>query len=426
MVAVGVGGSPPLTAAARQDAASWEFLGLLLAPEGGATEEDLEGRAVALARAPRAVESFLVVRSGEALSATDAQPLVLTREQEMLLERAARFLDGHEVLRLVALRVDDEAAAEWRRAALELLRWHGSSAELGLLLDLVLDEGGRAPADAGLLEAFRVSVIELGRRDCGLAAELDRLGSAVDPVRSTLIRAVGNAGDPAALPWLADQLEEPELTATALQEIGRLAACHPTRAENVAVRVRPLLHDEDIALRRHAMRTVAALRDEPSIPHLAAILHTGRPGEQKAALSALQQLTGRDLPGDAAVWWAWYREERSWLAEELPAALVRLASEDDAQVIAAARAVSERGLERDRLALELAVLLDHGSAAVRGQVCLALMQLGSAEALDPLVVALDDEDPRVRDYACRALSSLTGLALPPEAERWEEALRSQR
>lgn len=402
---------------------SAEFLELLRAAAGPDAALQLEQRTAELVHAPRAVESFLAVRAAGALAQADvAPPEALSPEQALLLERASRAFDARDVVGFLERRARDAVDVEWRRAALELLGWHGTSAELGLLLALVLDDDDAPPSDTGLLEAFRASMIEIGRRDSGLTAEVERSSLAIDPVRATLIRALGNAGDPVALPWLADQLDDQELTAAALQEIGRLAACSHTRSEEVAARVRPFIHAEDVALRRHAMRAVASLRDEASVPHLAAILHVGNASEQKSALAALRQLTGRELPGDAAVWWAWYRAEQTWLVEQLPAVLAQLPEGSEAQVITAVRALSERGLERERLALELLPLLDHASSAVRAQVCLALARLGSTEVLDELMAAMDDEEPSVRDGAWRALGSLTGLDLPPETETWRAAL----
>jgi HEAT repeat protein len=111
------------------------------------------------------------------------------------------------------------------------------------------------------------------------------------------------------------------------------------------------------------------------------------------------------------------------MRDEAPVTLERLASERDAEVVAAVRALSLRGLGRDPLAVEMARLLhDHPSATVRGQVCRGLQRLGSAAVLRDLVHALDDEDSSVRAHAHAALLTLTGRSLPPDQEAWMDEL----
>ena len=144
-------------------------------------------------------------------------------------------------------------------------------------------------------------------------------------------------------------------------------------------------------------------------------------------LIALRELSGCTLPDRAEAWRSWHTEEQRWWDEQGQATLDRLSSEDDGEVVAAIRAASERSLQRDQIAVRMAVLLrKHASPSVRRQVCMALERLDSRAVLGTLGLALEDADADVRSSAHRALHSITGLSLPLDRLAWYEALHSSR
>lgn len=378
--------------------------------EPGDDGAELEARALELARLPEATEALLTAWTEGGLGSAQAR----------LLDLTARSIDGREVVYAVSSALSGRADSKWRRAALRLLELHATSGELRLLGELAAGARGQ---DEETVDAFSLALTGVLRRDARAFDELHVLMAASLFVRSGVVRAVGGAGDRTGLPWLARQLKEPDLASVALQEIGRLARVSSGNEQELRKRVRTFLRSRDSGLQRQAMRAAVALRDTAAIPDLIEITMRADGGGQRMAFSALRKLTGQRLPDRAGAWETWYEREQSWMQDEAPAALERLASGEDAEVVAAVHALSCRGLARDHFAVELAHLLrDHPSATVRGQVCLGLQRLGSTAALSELVHALDDEDPAVRAHAYKVLSSLTGRSLPPDPEAWMDEL----
>jgi HEAT repeat protein len=77
------------------------------------------------------------------------------------------------------------------------------------------------------------------------------------------------------------------------------------------------------------------------------------------------------------------------------------------------------GASEDTLLLErVRGILGHPDARLRVLACLAVEKLRDHEAVPDLVVLLEDRDPNLRRRAHAALSSLTGLSLPPDHEGW--------
>ena len=399
-------GEGAAAAAPRQEVAV-EIARLLAGCEEAASEEERAAGARALAQARGAAAVVLGALGGAWPAGGAGAVAELGACQRELLARAAPLLPRGEVLRAARAVLDEDGGPAARGAALDVLAHHALSTDLPLLVALALEEG--TPADEGLLASFGAAVVATARRDPGLFAELGRHGVAPPPLRPALVRAVGRAGDPAGLPWLARTLDDPQLLEVALQEIGRLAASVPgIRDEGTARAVRPLLLAQELGVRRQAMRAAAALGDEQALPSLIARLQEARGGEQRDAHAALRRITGRELPVRADAWWAWYREERAWQRERAPDALRALASPQAGVALAAIREVSAQGLDRQRLAQELAPLLDHDEPAVRAQACLGLARLGAEGLAGLLEPALRDEAPEVRTSAARALASAQG------------------
>lgn len=77
----------------------------------------------------------------------------------------------------------------------------------------------------------------------------------------------------------------------------------------------------------------------------------------------------------------------------------------------------------DELVLErVRGLLGHPDPRLATLACAALDKLRDHEAVPDLIVLLGDDDPNLRARAHAALRSLTGLALPAEAQAWMEWL----
>jgi HEAT repeat protein len=372
-------------------------------------DDELEDLATELVRLPDALDAFFAIGSTGKVSGSDGEALPVTEKQTRLLSQTAARFQSRAVLVYIREHLTEEASDAWRRTALRLLSLHATSKDFSLLARLVILDRTYGSVRTALLEPFQAAVVSIIQRHGWNRRELSWLANEADPLRGVLIRAVGSAGDPDGLQWLAVHLEDPELSATALQEIGRLAPqARPELAAAIARSVRPLLKSPTSSTRKQVLRALGELGDPLSIPFLILVLEQSLAnGEQRMAHSALRRISGVDLPAQPSAWQHWYAEEQRWLQENGARSMERLGSEDDAAVVSAVRDLSEHPLHRNRIAVELTpVLSTHASPGVRGQVCLALARLGSQAALPDLVEALEDDDPTVRRHARTALSAL--------------------
>jgi HEAT repeat protein len=402
-----------------------EFASALRGVEPELRGKQLETRAAELALLPGSIAGWLEIQAAGAWPPVgDGAPEPLSAVQNDLLARVAPKLAREEVLLYVAERLGSAPEPAWRGAALDLLHWHGSSAELPLLVDLVKDPDGKLPAEGPLFRGFQDTLVEIVRRDARIYGRFAWISENAPALYPCAVHALGLAGEPEALPYLAGMLENRTVSRVALQEISRLAPRAPQASRaGLADRVRPYLEASDKATRGHAIRALVALRDERAVPDLIAVVEGEDRGGRDAVYAGLRELTGQKLPEQSARWRSWYDEERRWLETDATAELDALGSADEARVVAAIRAISSHGLERDRLADGIVrVLREHPSAAVRAQACLGLERLRSRAGLDALAQALSDSEATVGNQALQALRSITGLDLPWDANAWRAAL----
>jgi HEAT repeat protein len=89
----------------------------------------------------------------------------------------------------------------------------------------------------------------------------------------------------------------------------------------------------------------------------------------------------------------------------------------------AAKSLGEIG---DARAVEpLISLMEDDTWDVRGTAARALGKIGDDSAIDMLIKALSDENGSVRWYAGQALETITGEAFGDDAEKWAEWQRGQ-
>lgn len=397
------------------------ILGRSSAP-GGALAKPAEVRAALVAGLAGAAQVWLDVRGLGTLPCDEGE-VPLTLDQEDVLRLAAPLLKRSEVLLAVqGVAATGDAQVGVRLAALELLRIHGLAGEVDLMCALAAP--GAAAGGSALETSFEVALADVLVRDEEAYDALEPEAERAPGLCASLARAVGRAGHPRGLAWLAGAVNDGEAGDAALLEVERLAPLAPAElVPSLAPELRPILREPNAARRKHAMRALGSLRDEASLPDLLAILEAGERGERQAAHAALCAITGRALPPQADVWLAWYEAELRWQQEERPSVLEQLWFGPDAEVIAAARSLSEHGLLRKESAVEFARLLDeHPSPAVRDQACQCLARLGTRFELEALVRALDDDDQGVRLHAHAALCMLTGLELTGDSAVWDAAL----
>jgi hypothetical protein len=305
---------------------------------------------------------------------------------------------------------------------LSVIERFGSADGVGLALDLASWPGGERVArpTVGMLQAAVEAV--LARDPRGFAVVVDEVPDAHADLREALVRAMGASGSPRAIEPLLGLLgRQRELDLPVLTQLARLTSSDDRTLEPRRIDpVRELLR-ADARVAREAMIVVGRLRDFESVPVLIEYLASGDARLRQQALWSLQRISGLGLRADPGRWRAWERSESRWW-ESARTLLARLDGTDTADVLAAINEVAARRLFRDGLSRELQPLLRRGETVIVRNACSALGQLGSPSSVGPLIDALCHPDAEVRDEARRALGTITGLDLPPDPARWEEAL----
>lgn len=261
--------------------------------------------------------------------------------------------------RRLALDKDPDA----RTRAVELIRNAKDPKAAPALLPLLADDHPRVraravqalAAAAGLEELARTGLASprplvrqgtceaLGRaRANAVPALLDRLGDPDPGVRARAAEALGSLGDAAASDRLVLAFERNRDWATRAASLEALARLAPEKArpllagaaEDPSYQVRmvaaeslpraggtgtllmlpKLIDDRDWRVRVSAIEACLDIRTREAVGWLA-----GRLGEEKGRLrwdllSALHDLTGKDLGPDAGPWKAWYEANRDTLA----------------------------------------------------------------------------------------------------------------
>jgi len=164
-------------------------------------------------------------------------------------------------------------------------------------------------------------------------------------------------------------------------------------------------------------------RESPPEPALGAALERALLGlcEREGAVRALAAFFPRVPPASrAAIAGIVGRTGRAAAASLLASQLGSSGVEADAILLLELAEIGQRrDLDDDQLPRErVRGMLAHPDRRLRVLACLALEKLRDHEAVPDLVVLLDDDDPNLRRRAHAALTSLTGLRLPPQSEGW--------
>jgi hypothetical protein len=172
-----------------------------------------------------------------------------------------------------------------------------------------------------------------------------------------------------------------------------------------------------------ALRVMVAARDPSVIPVIAPLLTSPQKRVRRAALSALQTISGARLGGDPEAWMVWWGREQLWLEERLPALLDALHVESRAEVL---QALEEVGRHRCAAFLAAEDLLGLLRGHVDAEVSLAALQVWEAHdlsvGLSAILEVATGTAPRLQPSAWRILRRQTGLRLPCEGAPWEQAL----
>lgn len=332
------------------------------------------------------------------------------------LELALAASDPAAVVRAARASLDASGGADARRAVLLALGAAGGADGIELCVRAASHEEGALAAE---LQRALAAMLTRGVQPF---AELEHEWPYLAPeLRAAAVRALGGAGGAEALRFLAELLDRSgAATGLLLAQMGRAAeGVERGLALDVALKVRPLLLEEEEGILKSAAILLGRLEDPGSVPVLIALLDSDSAAVRSNAYWSLKRITALSLPPDGAVWSAWLRRESSWWTRRAPQAFSDLAAREAAAAAEAIREVAEHRLDRHRIARELAAALAHPAPNVRRLACESLLRVGTLEALPNLIVALEDPSPEVRASAHAALHGLTGSDLGPERVAWE-------
>lgn len=333
-------------------------------------------------------------------------------------------LPSASVIAAAIERTELSQTASVRRLVLDVVGATGGSQHLDLLVEQALMEGETWPPRE-VQESFQAALAKILVREPKL---YERLGTfhrdAPVGLSDAILCAVGDAGDPRGLAFLEHVLTfRPESISICASQVRRLGRSGDVRVDRgLAQRLRWAVDVDRPAASRALLLALGELRDYDSMPILIELLDSEDSGLASNALWALRRITDMNFPGNAARWETWYERELAWFEHEEESALRDLHVGPPSAAAAAARAISERRLWREDLALELLGALERPHPALRAPICRALERLGESNVALGLVELLDDADPDSAAAALHALVELTGRDLPADVSTWRLAL----
>jgi len=248
-----------------------------------------------------------------------------------------------------------------------------------------------------------------------LIAALDDESSIRDTVQPTAARELGKIGDERAIEPLAraSMSEDTQVQAAAFASLGKIAVRLKDASSREAIRS-ALKRGLDGKIRMRAAAALAAMGDSQGFDVLAAILCSRDSvstrclaawslGETRtaAAAEALVRALGDELTADSV------REALTKIGQPAVKPLLSVLRDGsglkDPKSNAAAAVLVRVGTPAVG---PLVRSLEDGSVQERRWAPLILSQIGDEGAVEPLVAALDDEDPGVRIAAAHALETM--------------------
>lgn len=342
---------------------------------------------------------------------------IVTTSLELLCEPfLLRYLDQE-------LKADtDERHAQ---RTLVLLGEVMTSRELTALHDLAvkLDTSRRRIRD-GFEQALRTC---LKHDEQGFLA-LHDLWDHLDPALvKPVLRSVGATERRAGLDFLLELLNrrrgEVRPVVEALATLTTRLTLPRTTVPLDALRVE--LNASDSSMVVLASQCLAHLGDWYSVPRLIDLIDPMSGADRQcreAVAHSLKQMSGLDYGLQVERWRQVLEREDRWWAEEQPGLQARLRSGDARDIGKVVQLYVEHEFNRDELAGDLRIVLEHPSETVRSLGCRAMAQLGLTTGLRGCVDLLEDESPHVRAAAHESLLRSTRLTLPPSVEHWRQRL----
>jgi hypothetical protein len=308
--------------------------------------------------------------------------------------------------------------------ALEILEALGRAPDLAAAVNVTLAAAGTSE-DTALARAFERAAQALLARD---TKTWDVLRSIVANVplalAARLLAAAGACDTPLALQSLGLFLDhDAELDAATLSHVARLCVRFPDAIQpNYAERLCSFLGSPDAPVREQAALVVGRLEHEASTGKLIVLQFDEAPGVRANACWALQRISGLSYRAGDRRWQEWYDAETTWWVSKAPEVFDELGSRNRATLVAAVHELSRHRLARKELVSVIADLTYEADPELVALACKSLGSLGSRTAIPVLLEVLEQPEDLAREAAGAALSRITGLEVPADAEAWSAAL----
>lgn len=342
---------------------------------------------------------------------------------EAVLEAFRRFPPGEVHAVLLAATAEAEAAEDLPMA-LRVLGAVGGDGALAVLVQLRsrFDEAALAgSAVKGAIVDALAGILAHGAK--ALVGVEGAYAGGDETLREGLLDALERTGGPAAVGALARIFAAgpPERQAI-LRRLLRMPVLgvEPV-GEAFEAAIRKQLADRAPEARKLAAMCVARFHFAGCLDPLVAVLADPSEDVSRAAIQALEKLTGVRLTG-AAAFAAWLEKEGEWLQRRLGDELEALRMGEPERIVELLGSLSRRKLHRDRVVEAVCLQLRSENAVVRRAACAALARLEAPGSIPTLLLTLSDDDEKVKSLAMTALASVTRLPPSDDPALWHERL----
>jgi len=306
-----------------------------------------------------------------------------------------------------------------REAALASLEKIGDSDSIKTLVNVLKGEDSTMSLKA--LQSI-TAILQANQSEYKLFQTLENLArESESALKRQILDCLGSSKSRLAveiiLSFLGDW-EDGNVRLSAVAAIGRLGFCESSICEAI----KPLLSGESDHLRREAALSLGRLQDLESVEALMVLLNDESAGVRGNAYWALKNITGLRFPANKQRWNIWWKNESDKARKEREEILSKLMTGTRQEMLDALSKAGQIKLGRKEVINVLIEFVEHGDPAVRKLTCGALASLKAREAASKLLRILADPQQEVVQAAHSALKEITGLDLPADRKKWDEAL----
>ncbi len=314
---------------------------------------------------------------------------------------------------------------ERRSAGMHLLGAAGAASDLQLFFrDLERDDTATWMAQLFEVELARF----LGRFPETFGAAASFAPRLEAPWSASLVRAAAASERPEALGLLLRALEYPSYPpALVLAELSRVVPRAPLWvAPQVEQASAFWIQNEDPAICQAAIQVAGRIKSARAVPVLIELLEHPHAGVKSSAHWALTQISGLALQPTAQRWQAWWDMELQWLESFQASLEVQLDLDDAASTLAALRQCGAHELMARELAGVWSSALQAREPQVRRSALVQVRRSRAFDAVDGMLICVEDPEPSVAQQAQEILAEFTGHAGPSDRSGWEGLLARQR